>query len=399
MKKTILLSIALATMTTGKAQTLSYDFSKKSLPTFFSVDVPDGNYRVTVELGSKKKAAKTMVRAENRRLMVEETATAKGKTKTFTFAVNKRTPEYTYTDKEGEHKGTVKIKERERDYFTWDDKLTLEFTGEAPAVKSLRIERDSTARQLFLCGNSTVVDQFSEPFTSWGQMITRWFTPDLVVCNHAESGLTARTFLGSNRLDKILSQLREGDYVVCEFGHNDEKEHRPGDGAWYHYAYMLKTYIDRVREKGGNIIFCTPTQRRRFDEATKTKIENTHGDFPAAMKAVAEREGVPVIDLNATTKTFFETLGYEDSKKALVHYPLGTFANQKRELADNTHFNPYGAYEIAKMVVEGLKAINSPLTQYLKDDWAGFTPSEPDPFDVLKWTPSTITDTTKPDGN
>jgi len=400
MKKTIiLLLVALAAIAVAKAQAWSYDFSKKSAPTFFSVDVPDGNYRVTVELGSKKKAAKTMVRAENRRLMVEETATAKGKTKTFMFTVNKRTPAYTYTDKNGEHKGRVKIKEREKGYFTWDDKLTLEFTGEVPAVKSLKIERDTTARQLFLCGNSTVVDQFTEPYTSWGQMVTRWFTPDLVVCNHAESGLTARTFLASNRLDQILSQLHKGDYVICEFGHNDEKEHRPGDGAWYHYTYMLKTFVDRVREKGGNIIFCTPTQRRRFDEATHTKIENTHGDFPAAMKTVAERENVPVIDLNAMSKTFFETLGYEDSKKALVHYPMGTFPNQTRELADNTHFNPYGAYEIAKMVVEGLKTINSPLTQYLRDDWKDYSPSDPDSFDTLKWTPSTITDVTKPDGN
>lgn len=383
----------------AKAQTWNYGFSKKSAPTFFSVDVPDGNYRVTVELGSKKKAAKTMVRAENRRLMVEETSTAKGKTKTFTFTVNKRTPEYTFTDKNGVHQGLVKIKEREKYYFTWDNKLSLEFTGEAPAVKSLKIERDTTARQLFLCGNSTVVDQFNEPYTSWGQMITRWFTPDVVVCNHAESGLTARTFLASNRLDQILSQLHKGDYVICEFGHNDEKEHRPGDGAWYHYIYMLKTYIDKVREKGGNIIFCTPTQRRRFDEATHTKIENTHGDFPAAMKAVAEREGVPVIDLNAMTKTFFETLGYEDSKKSLVFYPAGTYPNQTKDLADNTHFNPYGAYEISKMVVEGLKTINCPLTKYLRDDWKDYSPSKPDSFDLLKWTPSTITDVTKPDGN
>lgn len=210
MKRTIILSVALAAMTSGKAQTWNYDFSKESAPTSFAVEVPDGNYKVTVELGSKKKAAKTMVRAENRRLMVEETATPKGKTKTFTFTVNKRTPQYTYTDKKGEHQGRVKIKEREKAYFTWDDKLNLEFAGEAPAVKSLKIERDSTARQIFLCGNSTVVDQFNEPYASWGQMFPRWFTPDVVVCNCAESGLTARTFLGSNRLDQILSLMQIG---------------------------------------------------------------------------------------------------------------------------------------------------------------------------------------------
>lgn len=399
MNRKLILAMSMAVTATVNAQTWNYDFSKKETPAFFSVDVPDGNYRVTVELGSKKKAASTMVRAENRRLMVEETATAKGKTKTAVFTVNKRSPEYTYTDKDGQHKGKVKIKEREKDYFTWDSTLTFELTGDKPAVKSLKIERDTTAVQLFLCGNSTVVDQFNEPYASWGQMVTRWFTPDVVVCNHAESGLTARTFLGSNRLDQIVSQLRPGDYVICEFGHNDEKEHRAGDGAWYHYTYMLKTYIDRVREKGGNIIFCTPTQRRRFDDATHSKIQNTHGDFPQAMKAVAEREGVPVIDLNALSKTFFETLGYEDSKKALVFYPLGTFPNQKKELADNTHFNPYGAYEIAKMVVQGLIDMKSPLAKYIRPEWKTYSPAQPDSFSSLKWKPSTRVDVTKPDGN
>ena len=84
---------------------------------------------------------------------------------------------------------------------------------------------------IYLCGNSTVVDQANEPWASWGQMITRFFGPGIAVSNHAESGLTARSFIGSNRLDKILSTLKKGDYVFVEFGHNDEKERQPGDGA------------------------------------------------------------------------------------------------------------------------------------------------------------------------
>jgi len=372
---------------------------KSTTPFYFSVKLPDGNYRVNVTLGSPRRAAKTMVRAENRRLMAEQTATAKGKTTTLTFTVNKRTTSYTYTDKNGTHEGKVKIKERERDYFTWDDKLTLEFNGDAPAITSLSIERDTTARAVFLCGNSTVVDQFNEPYTSWGQMVTRWFDPSVVVCNHAESGLTARTFIASNRLDQVLSQLRSGDYVVCEFGHNDEKEHRAGDGAWYHYTYLLKTFVDRVRAAGGNIIFCTPTARRRFDDATHTKIENTHGEFPAAMKAVADREQVPLIDLTSMSTAFYEALGYEGSKQALVFYPAGTYPGQSKDLADNTHFNPYGAYEIAKMVVQGLHDVDSELAKHIRADWTPFTPSEPDGSDVLLWKRSAVTDVTKPDGN
>lgn len=366
--------------------------AKKSTdPFYFSVNVPDGNYRVTVTLGSKKRAAETCVRAEARRLMVEKCVTKKGRFETFTFLVNKRTPEISESMK-------VRIKPGEVGSMTWDDKLTLEFNGASPAVKEIKIERDTTAVTMFLCGNSTVVDQTKEPWASWGQMITRWFTDEVCVANFGESGLTATSFLAQNRLDKILSMMKKGDYVFCEFGHNDEKEKGPGTGAWYHYCVSLKKFIDRVREKGGNLVFCTPTQRRFF-EADGITIRNTHGEFPEAMKSVAARENVPLIDLNADTKTLFEAMGNEGSKKLLVHYPMGTFPWQEKAFADNTHFNPFGAYEVAKCIVMGLKHINSPLVKYLKSDWQDFQPSSPDNWETFYWPQSVLFDGKKPDGN
>ena len=193
--------------------------------------------------------------------------------------------------------------------------------------------------------------------------------------------------------------MKKGDYVVCEFGHNDQKEHQPGDGAWYHFPYQLKIFIDRVREAGGNLIFITPTQRRRFDDATHTKIQETHGDYPDAMREVARREGVPVIEIHDMTRDFFETLGFEGSKKALVHYPANTFPGQEKALEDNTHFNPYGAYEVAKMVVMGLKQQASPLAEQLRPDWQDFDPKHPDDPEAFVWYPAEKRDTTKPDGN
>lgn len=357
-------------------------------PFYFSVKVDDGNYRIRVVIGSKKKAGETTVRAEGRRLMVHNVATKKGKTETFEFQVNKRSPRI-------DDKSRVRIKDREKDYLAWDDKLTLEFNGDAPAVQSIHIERDDQMPTVYLCGNSTVVDQNSEPWASWGQMITRWFGPEVAISNHAESGLTARTFIAGGRLDKILTTLKPGDLLIAEFGHNDEKEKRPGDGAWYHYVYNLKIFIDQVRSKGADIVFCTPTQRRAFDKDKKT-ITNTHGEFPAAMKSVAEREKVPVIDLNVMTKQFFETLGFEDSKRALVHYPKELYG---RELADNTHFNPYGAYEVAKCVVMGMKKLQLPIVRYLRPEWQDFDPTQPDDWKTFKWAPSPMKDIVKPDGN
>lgn len=379
------------------AQTIQLDLSKaqnvkSNAPFTRNIEVPDGNYKVTVVLGSKKKAGKTVVRAENRRLMVDEVATKKGQFKTVEFVVNKRTPEI-------EKGKRVKVKDREKNYNTWDNAINLEFTGAAPAVKEVKIERDTTATTIFLCGNSTVVDQPYEPWASWGQMIPRWFGPEIAISNNAESGLTAGSFLGSYRLDKILTMMKKGDYVICEFGHNDQKEKMAGAGAWYNFSYNLKVFIDKVRAKGGNIIFVTPTQRRRFDDATHSKILETHGDYPDAMRAVAKREGVPVIELHDMTRTFFETLGYENSKKALVHYPANAFPGQDKPLADNTHFNPYGAYEIAKMVVMGMKQLNLPIVKYLRSDWKDFNPAQPDDYNKFVWYNSVQQDVTKPDGN
>ena len=363
------------------------DKKKPTEPFYFSVKVPDGNYLVKVVLGGKKNS-NTTVRAEGRRLMMDNITTKRAKdTQEVSFTVNKRTPLI-------DEKNGVKIKDREKAYFTWDDKLTLEFNGDMPAVKHIHIEK-ADVPTIYLCGNSTVVDQNYEPWASWGQMITRWFGPEVAISNHAESGLTARTFIASNRLDKILTTLKKGDYVFVEFGHNDEKEKKPGDGAWYHYQYQLKIFVDQVRKKGADIVFCTPTQRRAFNDDKKT-LMNTHGDFPAAMKMVAEKENVPLIDLNSLTKTFFETLGYEDSKRALVHYPKEMYG---RELADNTHFNPYGAYEVAKCVVMGMKQLNLPIVQYLRADWQDFNPAQPDDWKTFKWAPSRISENVKPDGN
>jgi len=392
MKKLIILLLSLSPLI-ADAQTFDYDLTKatkKGAPSSLSIDVPDGNYRVSIEIGSKKRAAETTVRAENRRLFVENLTTKKGETKRVEFIVNKHSAAIC----DGE---TVRLKEREKTTFNWDDKLTLEFNGDAPAIGKIHIERDTVCPTIYLCGNSTVTDQASEPWASWGQMITRWFGTGAAVANYAESGLTAGTFLAQKRLDKIMTTLRPNDVVVCEFGHNDEKEKGPGTGAWYHYTTNLKKYIDQVRSKGASIVFCTPTQRRTFNG--DGKIVNSHGDFPAAMKAVAEREQVPLIDLTALTTTFYETLGTEGSKRALVHYPKGTYPGQEKDLADNTHFNPFGAYEVAKMVATGLRRLNLPIAQQLRPEFKDFDPSHPDDYNKFKWMPSEITNTVKPDGN
>ncbi|MCD8304161.1 MAG: rhamnogalacturonan acetylesterase [Prevotellaceae bacterium] len=358
---------------------------------YVNVEVPDGNYRVTVDLGCKKFAGSTTVRAESRRLFIENEQTRKGEKKSISFLVNKRTPEIP-------GKQPVRIKDRERGKLDWDQYLTLEITGERQAVTRVTIERDTVAPTVFLCGNSTVVDQDDEPWASWGQMITRWFADSLCFCNMAESGETASTFIQAGRLDKALSMMKAGDYIIIEFGHNDQKQNFPGSGAYYNFATALKTYIDESRAREAEPILITPTQRRTFDK--EGRIQESHGDYPEAMRWVAEREGCRLVDLHEMTRELFETMGVDGTKRAFVHYPANTFPGQETALADNTHFNPYGAYEIAKCVVTGLLEEGVPFTKYLRPEFPkDFSPLRPDDADAFVWVESHTTDLLKPDGN
>ena len=363
---------------------------KSKAPFFFSVAVPDGNYRVTAVVGSKRSVGETSVRGESRRLFFENVKTRKGELLPCTFTINKR-------DKHISEKEDVRNKPRERSKLNWDDKLTLEFNGDAPQVAELIIDRVEDVPTVFLCGNSTVVDQDNEPWASWGQMVTRFFTDSVCFANYAESGESANTFISAGRLKKALTQMKPGDYIFMEFGHNDQKQKGPGKGAFYSFMTSLKTFVDEARARGVQPVLVTPTQRRSFDE--NGKIKDTHLDFPDAVRWLAEKENIPLVDLHAMTRILYEAMGVEESKRAFVHYPANTYPGQNRVLADNTHFNPYGAYQIAQCVIEGMKKVDLPIVKFLRTDYEGYDPDHPDALENFKWNSSPFTEIEKPDGN
>lgn len=227
-------------------------------------------------------------------------------------------------------------------------------------------------------------------------MIPRFFNSEVSIANYAESGESANSFLAAGRLKKALSQMKAGDYVFMEFGHNDQKQKGPGKGAYYSFMTSLKTFIDEARARGAYPVLVTPTQRRSFDD--NGRIRDTHEDFPEAMRWLSAKENVPLIDLNEMTRTLYEALGVDNSKHAFVHYPSGTYPGQNRELADNTHFNPYGAYEIAKCVIEGMKKNVPALAAHLKAT-PTFNPAQPDDVNAFHWNDCPFTEIEKPDGN
>ena len=341
------------------------DFCTSDAPFRFVVDLPEGNYRVSVTLGDAAGESLTTVRAESRRLMLEHVATARGAFTTRTFTVNIRNSRLAAG-------GYVALKSREIGAFHWDDALTLEFGDRRPALAALQIEPAPDAVTLFLAGDSTVTDQTDEPWSAWGQMLPRFFTSGVAVANHAESGESLRSFVSERRLEKIFDQIKAGDYLFLQFAHNDQK--LGSDTAPYEAS--LRSIVADTRRRDAVPVLVTSMQRRRFD--TSGAIVNSLEGFPDAMRRVARQDGVALIDLTAMSLRFYQALGAEGSTQAFVHYPAGTFPGQTAELKDDTHFNTYGAYQLARAVVEGIRAAGLALASRLAADVVPFDPSHPD---------------------
>jgi lysophospholipase L1-like esterase len=323
--------------------------------------------------------------------MVEEVTTAKGEIKTETFVVNVRTP---IIDKET----SIRRKPREMSYLNWDEKLTLEFNNTNPSICGIEIKKVENATTIFLTGNSTVVDQEREPWAAWGQMLPVFFNKKVAIANYAESGEAMKSFIAEKRLMKISTQIKKGDYLFIQFGHNDQK---PQSSAYLEpftgYKEYLKIFINEARKHGANPVLITSMNRRSFNE--NGELINTHGDYPEAARQVAKEENVPLIDLHLMSKAFYEALGVENSKKAFVHYPAGSFPGQTEDFKDNSHHSTYGSYQLAKCIVQGIKDNNLDLAKYLKHGIPDYNPASPDSFKEWDLPISPLFEAIKPDGN
>ena len=332
---------------------------------------------MTVTLGDLNGTLTTTVKAELRRLLLEKVQTASGQFATRTFTVNTRTPKISTG-------GEVKLKDREKttEFVDWDDKLTIEFNDARPCLCAMEITKADDAVTLFILGDSTVCDQPREPWSSWGQMLPRFFKSDVAVANHAESGESLRSSLGAKRLAKIMSIMKPGDYLFVQYGHNDMKEKGAGVGAFTTYKADLKRFVAETRQHGGTPVLVTPMNRKTLDASGK--VTNSLGDYPEAVRQEAKEENVALIDLHAMSKQFYEALGKEKINKAFQ---------------DGTHHNNYGSYELAKCIVAGIRQNNLGIAKFLADDVPPFDPSHPDPLESFHMPASGQSSTTAPLGN
>lgn len=353
---------ALVAFDSGGAPVKS-DGVKATAPFFFTFKVPaEGNWRVTVTLGDPAAPALTTISAEIRRLMVLRAATKPGETKDVTFIVNTRTPQIP--------DGTVvrlKPRETQGEAHAWDDRITLEFNGTQTAVAALTAERVENIPTIYLLGDSTMTDQPGMPTTSWGQFLPIFFQNTVAIANHGESGEAYSAARGERRLAKILSVIKPGDWVLTQFGHNDEKERSRGEafGAFKNYADEMRLYAKEIKAKGAHIVLVSPMHRHAFADG---KVRNTHDDYPDAVRAVAKEIDVPMIDLTAMSEKLMNALGEKDS---WLLFSRGQ---------DATHHSPYGAWELAKCIAQGLRDAKVEPAKWLVADFATFDPAKPDAF-------------------
>ncbi len=348
-------------------------------PFVVAFDVPEGNYRVTVDLAAQADPAPVTVKAESRRLMIERFTPPAGEDASLAFAVNVRTPALAGG-------GEVALNDREIGTWHWDDRLQLELHAAPGVVARIAVEPAPDLPTVYLAGDSTVTAQHEEPWVGWGQMLPRFFGPGLVVANHAESRLAPSSFFAHRRSATIPEALGPGDYLFVQFGHNDMKERGEGIGPWQSYRAALERVVRETRAQGATPVLLTSMQRRRFDDQYRQFA--TLGDYPLVVRRVAADLGVPLIDLNQMSATLYAALGPEGSKRAFVHYPAGTFPGQEKPLKDDTHFNPYGGYQLARSVVEGIRLALPDLATQLREDVGPYDPASPDPFAAVEIPPS-----------
>lgn len=346
-------------------------------PFRFSIKLPEGNYRVLVHAAAAGPGTLT-IKAETRRLMAQQVAVSPDQPTVIQFIVNTRTPQIAG--------GAVKLNAREAGATHWDDKLTVEFLGDQVAITAIDIAPAPDVPTVYLIGDSTVTDQQGEPYCGWGQMLPRFFDTEIAIANHAESGRSVRSFLGERRFDKILETLRAGDYVFIQFGHNDMKEKGEGIGPYESFTTGLRGMIAQIKDRGATPVLVTSMHRRRFDD--QGKVVDTLEQYPQAMRKLAADDGIALIDLNVMSAVFYEAMGPIDSTAAFVHYPANTFPNQPERLRDDTHHNAYGAYVLARYVVEGIRSSVPDLAEHLAGELPAFDPSAPPAPDTVVIPPS-----------
>ncbi|WP_309568575.1 fibronectin type III domain-containing protein [Paenibacillus sp. sptzw28] len=308
------------------------------------IDLPAGDYSVTVIAGDALEATDVGIVAESIQ-KVQTTAVPAGQ-----------------------------YIERSFDIALVDGQLNLSFTGAAPKLNALVIAKlpartTGVKPTAYIAGDSTVqtYDPYWRPQAGWGQMIQRFFTTDVMFDNRAIGGRSSKSFIFEGRLDNILRVIRPGDYFLIQFGHNDatisipERYASPAD-----YKEYLRTYVNGTRQRGATPILVTPVGRRSYNSETG-KFNVSFPEYVAKMKELAAELDVALVDLSSLSVAYYDSIGPEGTLSVFMHVPAGMYQAFPNGAADNTHFQEYGAIQLARLLSGGIRQLDLPLAAYVTD--------------------------------
>lgn len=218
--------------------------------------------------------------------------------------------------------------------------------------------------KIFLAGDSTIAIKETKayPETGWGMPFIHFWDTSVTIVNRAKNGRSTKTFLSEGLWKSIYDEAGEGDYVIIQFGHNDESVTKMERYATPDTFKMnLTRFVQETRAKKATPVLLTPVSRRKFD---KDGIAiQTHEQYSALVREVAKEQAVTFIDLDEKSRALYQQFGAENSKLLFLQLKAGEHPNYPDGKDDNTHFNELGARLIAQLVLTELKTLNPELNE------------------------------------
>lgn len=218
---------------------------------------------------------------------------------------------------------------------------------------------------VYLIGDATLSDKArtAYPETGWGMPFAHFFDASVRVDNRAMNGRSTRTFIEENRWQPVVDSLREGDYVLIQFGHNDEVNTKKSYTTETEFRQNLARFVLESRARKAHPVLITPVARRQFD--TDGKIVETHAVYAELTRSVARETNTPLIDLDQQSQELLQTFGPETSKLLFLHLAPGEHPNYPDGKVDNTHFNELGARKMAQLVLASIDSLHLELADHI----------------------------------
>jgi lysophospholipase L1-like esterase len=204
------------------------------------------------------------------------------------------------------------------------------------------------------------------PQMGWGQKLANYFDANTTVANHAIGGRSSRSFIEQGRLDTILAAIQPGDYLFVQFGHNDassgnpERYTSPAD----YKRYLRDNYMAGATARGATPVLITPVSRRDHDSNGQFRV--SFPDYVNRVHELVNETGVAMIDLSARSRAYLNSIGPDAAKRVFLHLSAGQYPAFPDGVTDNTHFQEYGADQMARIVAEGAAALALPIAGHVR---------------------------------